>query len=167
MSMKKRDYTLRVKTAPRYWQMKLQWVNDQSWLWLDLFYTDDAWVTVIVILILIVIHHVQTSDNRATQKAREEARAVMDRSDQADTKQRKLHHLACAPLRPSPPYPSKLVADPMAQVEGIVCFYTTILMYSLCPPSTICLGVGQMVLVFRLPCAVIARLFRPLYYRVQ
>ena len=39
----KRDYTLRVKTAQRYWRMKLQWVNDQSWLWLDLFYTDDAW----------------------------------------------------------------------------------------------------------------------------
>ena len=47
--------------------------------------------------------------------------AVMDRSDQADTKQRKLHQLACAPLQLSPPYPSKLVADPMAQVEGIVC----------------------------------------------
>ena len=41
----------------------------------------------------------------------------MDRSDQADTKQRKLHYLACAPLQPSPPYPSKL----MAQVESIVC----------------------------------------------
>ena len=49
--------------------------------------------------------------------------AVMDRSDQADTNQRKLHHLACAPLQPSPPHPSKLMADPMAQVEGIVCLY--------------------------------------------
>ena len=47
--------------------------------------------------------------------------AIMGRSDQADTKQRKLHHLACAPLQLSPPYPSKLAADPMAQVEGIVC----------------------------------------------
>ena len=59
--------------------------------------------------------------NAKSEGGGERILAVMDRSDQADTKQRKLHHLACAPLQPSPPYPSKLVADPMAQVEGIVC----------------------------------------------
>ena len=59
--------------------------------------------------------------NAKSEGGGERILAVMDRSDQADTKQRKLHHLACAPLQPSPPYPSKLMADPMAQVEGIVC----------------------------------------------
>ena len=59
--------------------------------------------------------------NAKSEGGEERILAVMDRSDQAGTKQRKLHHLACAPLQPSPPYPSKLAADPMAQVEGIVC----------------------------------------------
>ena len=59
--------------------------------------------------------------NAKSEGGGERILAVMDRSDQADTKQRKLHHLACAPLQPSHPYPSKLAADPMAQVEGIVC----------------------------------------------
>ena len=59
--------------------------------------------------------------NSKSEGGGERILAVMDRSDQADTKQRKLHHLACAPRQPSAPYPSKLVADPMAQVEGIVC----------------------------------------------
>ena len=59
--------------------------------------------------------------NAKSEGGGERILAVMNRSDQADTKQRKLHHLACAPLQPSPPYPSKLAANPMAQVEGIVC----------------------------------------------
>ena len=59
--------------------------------------------------------------NAKSEGGGERILAVMDRSDQADTKQRKLHHLPRAPLQPSHPYPSKLVADPMAQVEGIVC----------------------------------------------
>ena len=56
--------------------------------------------------------------NAKSEGGGERILAVMYRSDQADTKQRKLHHLACAPLQPSPP---KLAADPMAQVKGIVC----------------------------------------------
>ena len=52
--------------------------------------------------------------NAKSEGGGERILAVMDGSDQADTK----HHLACAPLKPSP---SKLAADPMAQVEGIVC----------------------------------------------
>ena len=59
--------------------------------------------------------------NAKSEGGEERILAVMDRSDQADTKQRKLHHLVYAPLQPSPPYSSKLIADPMAQVEGIVC----------------------------------------------
>ena len=59
--------------------------------------------------------------NTKSEGGGERILVVMDRSDQADTKQRKLHHFACAPLQPSPPYPSKLAVDPMAQVEGIVC----------------------------------------------
>ena len=55
--------------------------------------------------------------NAKSEGGGERILAVMDGSDQADTK----HHLACAPLKPSPPYPSKLAADHTAQVEGIVC----------------------------------------------
>ena len=58
--------------------------------------------------------------NAKSEGGGERILALIDRSDQADTKQRKLYHLACAPLKPSPPYPSKLAADPMTQVEGIV-----------------------------------------------
>ena len=79
--------------------------------------------------------------NAKSEGGEERILAVMDISDQADTKQRKLHHLACAPLQPSPPSPSKLMADPMAQVEGNVCLYDDADVQPLSPtPSLSCTG---------------------------
>ena len=106
--------------------------------------------------------------NAKSEGGGERILAVMDRSDQADTKQRKLHHLACAPLQPSPPYPSKLAADPMAQVEVIVCLdlyngaddafvlhpFPFEYLYDVCKHAS---------MVSRLLCAVIAWIFCPLY----
>ena len=64
--------------------------------------------------------NLRQSCNAKSEGRGERILAIMDRSDQADTKQRKLNHLACAPLQPYPPYPSKLAADPMTHVDDIV-----------------------------------------------